>query len=311
MAHSDIRWYGTGEDAEGAIRKVVIELDGSITGAVCAEPAISSLKSKAGKDVAIFVCANGAEFFLNHPSITAVIAVPETDEGNGQLYIRLKGPEAANAKLMHLIDWYAIQMGVNFVNRCPRIYLESIDFVTLQKYYTGNDTKPRIAIAPGSDVSIKLWGQDKWETLCRRIEEAFEAEIIQLGYDRDISIGIGTDLTGRLSPRQNAALIKTCDLLIGVDNGFTQIAEAVGTPFIAMFGPTEPASRLYEEDTKAVIASEDECNGCMHIEDNSGPDAKCLTGDNECMTNISVSCVFDRIAEHCETAEDIICQNGN
>jgi len=311
MDHSDIRWYGAEDDTTGCIRKVVIELDGSIAGAVCAEPAISSLKSKAGKDVEIFVCANGAELFLNHPSITAVIAVPETDKGASQLYLRLKGPEAANAKLMHLVDWYAVQMGVNLANRCPRIYLESIDFVTLQKYYTGNDTKTRIAIAPGSDVAIRLWGQDKWERLCRRIEEVFEADIIQLGCDEDVSVGFGKDLMGRLSPRQNAALIKICDLLVSVDNDFAQLAEAVDTPCIAMFGPTEPASRLHEEASKAVIASEDECNGCMHIENNSGPDAACLNGDNECMANISVSQVFDHILEQYETTEDIIYQNEN
>ncbi len=311
MDRRDIRWYGAGADAAGCIRKVVIELDGSIAGAVCAEPAISSLKIKAGKDVKIFVCANGAELLLNHPSITAVIAMPETDEEEGQLYLRLKGPEAANAMLMHLVDWYAMQMGVNLENRCPKIYLESVDFLKIQKFYSGNDTKTRIAIAPGSNIAIKLWGHDKWKSLCKRIEKTFDADIIQLGCNEDVFIGFGKDLTGRLLVRQAAALIKTCDLLVGVDNGFAQIAGAVNTPCIALFGPIEPASRIDEEACKAVIASEDECNGCMHIEKNSGPDAECLTGSNECMSNISVSQVFDRIAEHCEAAEGVVHQSKN
>ncbi|HEG43151.1 MAG TPA: hypothetical protein ENH94_03785 [Phycisphaerales bacterium] len=284
----------------------MVELDDSIAGAVCAEPAISSLKSKAGKDVEIVVCGSGGELFLNHPSITAVIAVPETDAGEDQLYLRLKGPEAANAMSIHLVDWYAKQMGVNVENKCPRIYLESVDFVTMQKFHAGSDKSRRIAIAPGSDVSIKLWGHDKWKRLCKRIEETFDADIIQIGCDGDVFVGFGEDLTGKLSPRQGAALIKTCDLLVSVDNGFVQIAGAVETPCVALFGPIEPASRIYEESCKAVIASEDECNGCMHVERNSGSDAECIAGSNECMANISVSQVLDRVAEFCETAEEII-----
>ena len=253
----------------------------------------------------IFVCGHGGELFLNHPSVTKVTAVPETDAEDDQIYLRLKGQEAANAMSIRLADWYAKQMGVSTDNKCPRIYLESVDFVTMQKFHAGSDKRTRIAIAPGSDISIKLWGHDKWKRLCKRIEEAFDADIIQIGSDEDVFVGFGEDLTGKLSPRQAAVLIKTCDLLVSVDNGFTQIAGAVETPCVALFGPTEPASRIYEESCKAVIASADECNGCMHVERNSGPDAECIAGSNECMTNISVSQVLDRVAE-CETAEGII-----
>ncbi len=45
---------------------------------------------------------------------------------------------------------------------------------------------------------------------------------------------------GQTSLKQTAVLIKFCELLIGPDSGVTHLAEAVGTPVIAIFGPSDP-----------------------------------------------------------------------
>ena len=46
------------------------------------------------------------------------------------------------------------------------------------------------------------------------------------------------DLTGRTTLRQLGAVLETCDAFLGNDSGVMHIAAAVGTPVVALFGPS-------------------------------------------------------------------------
>jgi ADP-heptose:LPS heptosyltransferase len=55
--------------------------------------------------------------------------------------------------------------------------------------------------------------------------------------------GLGSaprSLAGRLSLKQLAAVLGSADLMVTVDSGPMHIAGAVGTPVVALFGPTDP-----------------------------------------------------------------------
>ena len=260
-----------------------------------------------------FVCGRNADIFLNHPAVSAIVPIPETNDEDGQLHLRFEGLAAANAMSTHLVDWYAEQIGVDLLERKPRLYLESIDFMRIQKYCTADTDKPKIAIAAGCDISIKLWEDIKWQQLCQKLQDSLDIEFVQIGDDGDSIQNIGTDLTAGLSARQAAALISTCDMVIGVDNGYSHLASAVGTPCFTLFGPVEPCSRIHDEAFNAIIADENECNGCMHTQKNCGSDAQCLTDTNDCMINITVEQVFDSVIEllnknEAINAEDMVVQ---
>ncbi|MBI4300691.1 MAG: lipopolysaccharide heptosyltransferase II [Chloroflexi bacterium] len=49
------------------------------------------------------------------------------------------------------------------------------------------------------------------------------------------------DVTGRTTLGQLASLYSLCSLFVGGDSGPLHLAEAVGTPVVALFGPTDPA----------------------------------------------------------------------
>jgi ADP-heptose:LPS heptosyltransferase len=48
------------------------------------------------------------------------------------------------------------------------------------------------------------------------------------------------DLGGRTSLAELAAVLKQCDLFVGNDSGVSHLASSVGTPVVAVFGPTDP-----------------------------------------------------------------------
>ncbi len=63
----------------------------------------------------------------------------------------------------------------------------------------------------------------------------------QLGEHLAAKAGSGcTNLCGRLSLAQTAAVLKSCNLVISGDTGPAHVAVAVGTPVLGIYGPTFP-----------------------------------------------------------------------
>ncbi|HKW42229.1 MAG TPA: lipopolysaccharide heptosyltransferase II [Gemmatimonadales bacterium] len=111
--------------------------------------------------------------------------------------------------------------------------------------------KPFVALAPGS-----IWGSKRWpyyEELARRLAE--RAAIVAVGASEDASLGEGivkavtaggrqwkaVNACGKLTLRQAADLIGRAALLVTNDSAPLHFAQAVGTPTVAIFGPTVPA----------------------------------------------------------------------
>jgi lipopolysaccharide heptosyltransferase II len=66
----------------------------------------------------------------------------------------------------------------------------------------------------------------------------------------------------KTSVNQLACLIKRCSVYISTDSSPLHIAAAVGTPFIALFGPTDPRRHLPAAGDCALIKKELPCSPC-------------------------------------------------
>ena len=80
--------------------------------------------------------------------------------------------------------------------------------------------------------------------------DSIGAQVVVVGHPEDTPVARqlhmamryeALDLVGQTSFGQLAAMIERSDLYIGNDAGATHLAAAVGTPVIAIFGPTNPA----------------------------------------------------------------------
>lgn len=67
---------------------------------------------------------------------------------------------------------------------------------------------------------------------------------------------------GKTTVNQLACLIKRCSVYISPDSAPLHIAAAVGTPFIAVFGPTDPARHLAPAKDYALLKKDLPCRPC-------------------------------------------------
>ena len=81
---------------------------------------------------------------------------------------------------------------------------------------------------------------------------------------------------GKLSLAESVALIEAADVYVGVDSGPMHIAAFVGTPVVALFGPTDPALVGPYGDAHRVIVAED--LDCLACRKRSCTDRRCLEG---------------------------------
>lgn len=101
---------------------------------------------------------------------------------------------------------------------------------------------------------------------------------------------LGISVLSNLPLRELAAILKRCTVYAGNDSGITHLAAAAGTPFVAIFGPTNP--KVWGPRGKQIITlrGRAECAPCSREEMQSCGAQKCLEG-------ITVEEVYNAIAE--------------
>jgi heptosyltransferase III len=106
--------------------------------------------------------------------------------------------------------------------------------------------RPIVALAPGARVPAKDWGEERWEALLGLLQVRIpEIALVFLGApdERPLAerlsrrwIGAKLDLCGELTPRESAAALGRCDLLLCHDSGPMHLAASQGTRCVALFG---------------------------------------------------------------------------
>ena len=91
-------------------------------------------------------------------------------------------------------------------------------------------------------------------------------------------------MAGRTTIKQFAAIAKRSALFVGSDSGAMHIASAVGTPVVALFGPSNPAEWGPRSRQAEVIYKGLDCRACFH--------PTCERGEMNCMKQITVEQTF-------------------
>ena len=105
---------------------------------------------------------------------------------------------------------------------------------------------------PGMELTAKRWPLERYRALVDRLVHELHVQVLLIGGPDDAKLNQalldGLDLpaesvinlAGKTSFGQSAAQIEACSLFIGNDSSPMHLAAAVGTPVIAIFGPTSP-----------------------------------------------------------------------
>ena len=132
---------------------------------------------------------------------------------------------------------------------------------------------PMIAIQPFSLWPYKEWAVGNFTKLIKWIKSTFSLPILIIGSaaerTRAIEVvqgsGPGTyNVAGRTSLGDLKAVLMMCGLLIGSDSAGIHIAAAVGTPTVALFGPSSPASWAPRGENHLVISKSWPCVPCRN-----------------------------------------------
>jgi len=154
-----------------------------------------------------------------------------------------------------------------------------------------------IAVAPGSRWPSKRWSG--FAKLCTTLAPNDRILLVGDVADREFTAPIARalgdrciDLAGCPSLMETAAHIARCRVFVGNDSGLMHLAEAVGVPVVALFGPTVEAFGYYPSLAKSrTIERRLACRPCSR--NGSTP---CPKQSGECLTGIKPETVAAAIA---------------
>lgn len=113
---------------------------------------------------------------------------------------------------------------------------------------------------PGMYLPAKRWPPERFAAIADRVIES-GGSVVLIGGPGDEGVAAAVkermrneplDLTGKLTWGETGAVLERCDLCLGNDTGAMHLAVAVGTPVVAIFGPSDP--RMYGPYDKRSVA---------------------------------------------------------
>ncbi len=164
--------------------------------------------------------------------------------------------------------------------------------------------RPAVAIAPGASYITKQWPPDRFKELIGGLSNNDKADVILLLTEKDkmLSEHFAAHESKNIKALIEAPLIDVvseiagADLLLCNDSGLMHIGSAVGTPVLALFGPTHPTLGFSPRGWHDEIIQVDEpCRPCsLH-----GQKA-CFRDQQYCLTRIDVDFVLSQITDRLE-----------
>ncbi|MBF0550260.1 MAG: lipopolysaccharide heptosyltransferase II [Deltaproteobacteria bacterium] len=153
---------------------------------------------------------------------------------------------------------------------------------------------PLVAINPMAKWDTKNWLPERFSRLADSLVDRYGAEVMFTGSPEDRAVidyildGMhqkAVNLAGATSLADLAEIYRRTDLVISTDTGPMHMAAAVGTPVIALFGPTAPWRTGPYGKRHMVVRTGLNCSPCFK--------KKCRT--QECMTNLDVDMVLKAV----------------
>ena len=147
------------------------------------------------------------------------------------------------------------------------------DAVTTLLAPLAGDSRPLVALAPGSVWATKRWPY--YPALAAMLAAHYRLVVIGARDDAELAAAIvaaapgALDATDRLSLLGSAQLIGEATVLVTNDSAPQHLASAMGTPTVAIFGPTVPAFGFGPLAPGSVVAEHEAmpCRPC----DKHGP----------------------------------------
>ncbi|MBI2177550.1 MAG: lipopolysaccharide heptosyltransferase II [Candidatus Tectomicrobia bacterium] len=214
-------------------------------------------------------------------------------EGRGWLLSHVVPPPPESPP-PHLVDYYLGILegaGVRPAFREARLPVRAEDARAAERLLAeacGADSRPVVGLHPGAFFGeSKTWPPEEFASLARRLAREAGARVVVLGGagEREMAGrvcreagGAAVSLAGRDDLKMLPALLERVGVLVAGDTGPLHVAALVGTPTVALFGPTDPRRTAPRSRHHRLIRQELECSPCF--------ERTCPLGHHRCMREI-------------------------
>jgi heptosyltransferase-2 len=168
----------------------------------------------------------------------------------------------------------------------------------LARYGLGRE-RSLVALVPGAAHATKRWAADKWRQLVAELTGR-GMDAVVLGGEAEREVGevvaaaggrFAASAAGRFDLQGSGALLKAARCVVSGDTGLMHLATAVGTPVVALYGPTvEPFGFFPYRARATVIERELGCRPCSAF---GGP--RCPLGHHRCLEDITPDEVLEAV----------------
>ncbi len=239
-------------------------------------------------------------------------------ECNGRkLLLNRSIPLPEQIQNQHLVVTYKMllgPLGIPVSKTPPRLYLsqkEIADVSILLRNLGIPEGSVLVGINPGATYgSAKCWLPERFRQVAEQLLTDQEIYLVFFGDQAtaslvgEISEGLPSrviNLAGKTSLRELAGIISLCNVVLTNDSGPMHIADAVGTPMVALFGSTsEIVTGPYRSGT--VIHKHVECSPCYQ---------RTCPIDFPCMKRIEADEVYRALADQLYGAREVFVNLGS
>ncbi|NGX30835.1 MAG: ADP-heptose--LPS heptosyltransferase 2 [Chlamydiae bacterium] len=202
----------------------------------------------------------------------------------------------------HFVDQYKLILkgiGIKRSRTKPRLYLDDQDIQRAQEILQENGVEKDhmvVGVNPSAaSGTAKIWPKEYFKQVIKNLSELDNVKVIVFGdqYSKstvdEICAGLNENvinLAAKTSLQESIGIMKLCKVILSNDSGPMHIAAAIGTPVVALFGPTNDLLSGPYTPLCYIIHKYVECSPC-HL-------GTCPI-DHRCMHRIKVDEVFDKV----------------
>jgi lipopolysaccharide heptosyltransferase II len=157
-----------------------------------------------------------------------------------------------------------------------------------------------IGVAPGARWPTKRWPAARFAALTARLASTPGRRVVVVGSDDERALAAevaaaaperAAALAGTLDLLATAAVLARCAAVVTGDSGLLHVAEAVGRPVVALFGPTSPLFGYAPYRPGSILLRDPPpCSPCS--KNGARP---CTRPTHECMENLDVETVLGAV----------------
>ena len=159
--------------------------------------------------------------------------------------------------------------------------------------------RPLIGLHVSGGRAIKQWEPERFADVARRLVAAVDAMIVLTGSAGDRPLvdvvkerlppGRVVDVAGRVDLLTLGGILARLDLLLTGDTGPMHLAGAVGTPVVAVFGPSDPRRYGPRGPHDRIVRVDLPCAPCNRIR---LPPERCVGHTPDCLALVTADAVF-------------------